>query len=441
MSRLFSLGILLLLALTTPLFLFAATEAELRNQISATEARIKALEAEITQYQKALDDVSGKKKTLQGAISELDLSRKKISTDISATEAKITSASLTIEELSGSIGVIERTILSQRGAIARSIRDINVRDEQHIVEYLLGEETFSDAMVRTDEYVQFQEALKDHIKNLEGNQQDLTEHKSSVETTKKSLDDLKRALASKKQALDVARQEQASLLKQTQNKESEYQKLLTTKQTAHEQFESDLNALEAQLKTVIDPSSIPHVGSGTLKWPFGGDFMNACGSRKSALGNVFCITQYFGNTPFSTANPQIYNGAGHNGVDFGAPTGTPLEAALLGTVKGTGNTDEVKGCYSYGKWVLIEHGNGLTTLYSHLSRINVSAGQKVSTGEVIGYSGNTGYSTGPHLHFTVFATQGVEIIRLGDIRARTNCANARIPVSPVNGYLNPLSYL
>ena len=108
----------------------------------------------------------------------------------------------------------------------------------------------------------------------------------------------------------------------------------------------------------------------------------------------------------------------------------------------TGNTDLVPGCYSFGKWVMLKHANGLATLYAHLSQIGVSSGQAVSTGDVIGYSGMTGYATGPHLHFGVYALAGVQIMTLKAFRgATTPCANATMPVAPTNAYLNPMSYL
>mgnify|MGYP001573419713 FL=1 len=170
--------------------------------------------------------------------------------------------------------------------------------------------------------------------------------------------------------------------------------------------------------------------------------MKACLARKSVFDNLFCITQYFGNTAFATANAQIYNGSGHNAIDMGVPTGTPVTAALSGTVMATGNTDTVPGCYSYGKWVVVKHANGLATLYAHLSSIGVSSGQVVTTGEVIGNSGMTGYATGPHLHFSVFASAGVQIMTLREYRgATTPCANASMPVAPKDAYLNPMSYL
>ena len=82
-----------------------------------------------------------------------------------------------------------------------------------------------------------------------------------------------------------------------------------------------------------------------------------------------------------------YNGQGHDGVDFGAAIGTPVYAALDGVVEGTGNTDLVCPGASFGKWIFIQHANGLSTMYAHLSLIKVSQGQTVRTGDIIGYTG------------------------------------------------------
>jgi murein DD-endopeptidase MepM/ murein hydrolase activator NlpD len=149
------------------------------------------------------------------------------------------------------------------------------------------------------------------------------------------------------------------------------------------------------------------------------------------------ITQYFGNTAFSTKNPQIYSSGTHNGVDFAASIGTPIHASLSGIVVGAGNTD-IKSCRSYGKCIMIKHANGLSTLYAHLSLIAVTVGQNVTTGEIIGYTGNTGISTGPHLHFGVYATEGVNITKN---KGSKYCSNVTIPYADLKAYLNPLSYL
>jgi murein DD-endopeptidase MepM/ murein hydrolase activator NlpD len=91
---------------------------------------------------------------------------------------------------------------------------------------------------------------------------------------------------------------------------------------------------------------------------------------------------------------------------------------------------------------MIKHANGLDTMYAHLSEIDVSKGDTLNTGDVLGYSGMTGYATGPHLHFGVYASAGVQILTLNQFRgAVTPCANATMPVAPNNAYLNPMSYL
>jgi murein DD-endopeptidase MepM/ murein hydrolase activator NlpD len=99
--------------------------------------------------------------------------------------------------------------------------------------------------------------------------------------------------------------------------------------------------------------------------------------------------------------------------------------------------------------VLVKHNNGLSTLYAHLSVTSVAQGQSVETGDVIGLSGNTGYSTGPHLHYAVYLSEGVQVRDIGQWYREngrsptTACArgNAVIPVAPLEAYLNPLDYL
>jgi murein DD-endopeptidase MepM/ murein hydrolase activator NlpD len=85
----------------------------------------------------------------------------------------------------------------------------------------------------------------------------------------------------------------------------------------------------------------------------------------------------------------------HEGIDIAVPSGTPVAAAASGTVITAGWLG------GYGNLVVIDHGNGLATAYGHNSSVTVGAGQSVAQGQVIAYSGSTGHSTGPHVHFEV----------------------------------------
>lgn len=503
-------SVFFLLTLTLGVLLFtlparADTVAELQSKIEEKNSQLAALEAEIALYETELTKVGADRKTLEAEIARLDTSRKKIATDIAVTNNRIETAEYELEELDAAIADKERRIDESRAAVQKSLRLIARIDDVPLVEHFLAGVTFSDAWEEADQLRRIQLTLGDEIMRLDAVRQGLEEDYTAVARKQGELISYERQLSGQKSVLDQNRQEQSQVLGATKSKEAEYQQLLEDKRNAREQLEAELRSFEAELQYTLDPSKIPSPGSGVLSFPLDPDFMTRCGDRKGAFGNLMCVTQYFGNTPF--AQSGAYNGQGHNGMDFGAPEGTRVIAAHAGVVEATGNTDQIvhgskvrvtfsrlnvrtvpngsvagtqrsgsigrvvdgpitagdyvwwrvdfnKGsdgwvasaainnmCYSYGKWALIKHANGLATLYAHLSHIGTSKGEAVATGSFLGYSGNTGYSTGPHLHFTTYVADQVRIVRLGDIKTITNCAAAEIPVAPTEAYLNPLNYL
>lgn len=114
--------------------------------------------------------------------------------------------------------------------------------------------------------------------------------------------------------------------------------------------------------------------------------------KRPLKAGVYYISSLFGwrNSPFT--GQRSY----HSGIDMAAPTGTSIFAALAGTVTTAGWSD------TYGNYVIVRHHSGYKTLYAHMSKINVSVGQYVTTSTVLGKVGSTGLSTGPHLHFTIY---------------------------------------
>lgn len=417
----------------------AANAAAIAARIAEQNAKIAQLEKEITEYERQLTVLGSAKKTLENEVKRIDVSRKKIGTDISVTESRITETTLEIKELGGEISQKEHSISKGKLAVNAAFQNIYKIGETTLVEHLLIANGLENAWTTADRERTVQEALRNQIHELLDTKEELTLDLSETQKKQNQLKSLKRELANQKIVLDQTRKDQAELLSDTKNRESEYQILLAQKQAAKLEFEKQLGDYEAALQFSLDTTSIPKAGSGVLGFPVDSAFLAKCKDRYSTFKNNYCITQYFGSTAF--AQSGAYNGKDHNGIDFGIPTGTKIVSALPGTVTATGNTDAYKGCYSYGKWVLIKHTNGLSTLYAHLSVISVNKGDAVSRGGLVGYSGKTGYATGPHLHFTLYASDAVKVVRYGDVKAKTNCANATIPVAATEAYLNPFSYL
>ncbi len=413
---------------------------DIQREIESRNSRIQVLEQEIQQYQKELDIVGKEKQTLETTVRTLDLSRQQLSTSIKVTENRIDAADATLKELSSEIETRNNQIERGREVIADALMFRYKADSNSIVEYILAKDTLADVWEGVDALVQFQSSIKTHIADLQGLREDLEKAHVESESKRNQLAALRRNLANEKSALDAARREKDALLKDTKNKEENYQKIIADKTKARQQFEQELARYEVELRYALDPTKIPAIGSGVLAWPFDLDYMAKCESYKKTLGNIRCVTQMFGNTSF--AKSGAYNGKGHNGIDFRAPYGTRITSALSGTVRGVGNTDLVRGCYSYGQWVLVDHRNGLSSLYAHLSSTSVRTGESIGTGDTVGFSGMTGYATGPHLHFSVFATDGVKIVTLGSHTGqKTPCARATMPVAGFEAYLDPLQYL
>ena len=399
------------------------TIAELRDKINNRVSEIEQIEKEIEVFQNDLNEIGKEKTSLQSAVKTLDISARKLSANIDVTQNRISATTFQIEKLALEISDREREILLHSETLAESIRQIYEAEENTFVESLLGYEDLSQLWEQVEDLQRFQILLRKNLIELRASKGELVGSKSEREGRRRELTNFEYELDNQKKVVDITKREKNVLLTQTKNKESNYKSLLEEKIAARKQFEKELLDFESKLQIAIDPSSIPTPGSKVLAPPL----------------DSIKVTQNFGDTEF--ARSGAYKGKGHNGVDFRASPGTSVRSVLNGTITATGNTDAVRGCYSYGKWILVKHNNGLSSLYAHLSHISVGRGDQVLTGQVIGYSGNTGYSTGPHLHLGLFVTQGVQVVRFGDIKVETNCADATIPVAPHEAYLDPLSYL
>lgn len=402
----------------SPVFAQNKTE-ELQSKIEERNNQIKALEAEINLYNKEVDRVGKEAKTLQNTIKTLDVTQKKVTTDLTLTERKISKSNLTIDELGSTIKTTAQQIELNTELIKELMNQMYQTEVETPIENFLQYKTFTDMWNGLDNVKQVQKQIKIKTEDLVDLKGNLADKKTKTEAEKERLKLLQENLEDQKKIVEYNKQEKAKILAQTKNTEAAYKTLLKQKEEQKAAFEKELFAYESQLQLEVDPTRLPSSRPGVLSWP---------------LDKVI-ITQRFGKT---SASKRLYVSGSHNGVDFGASIGTPVKSVLEGVVIGTGNTDLVKGCYSFGKWVMVKHPNGLSSVYGHLSVIKAVEGQSVATGDVIGYSGNTGYSTGPHLHLGVYASQGVRIENHVNSRA---CKSAKMPIADIKAYLDPFEYL
>lgn len=401
-------------------FVYAETETELRTKISQTEEKIKQIEQEIVQYKSDLEKISTLKKSLKNLIAELETTRKKLDAEIRITATKVDSTELKIRELSTEIDYKENEISSYEASIAEALRALYERDSRSLAEIALSKESFSGLWDDLETIRQFGSTMIKETEALRTFKTELEKKQAARQTEKKSLLDLKEELSDRKKIAEDTKKRNATLLSQANNKESTYTKLLNQKIALKDAFEKELGDYEATLKFILDPTSIPTRGTKVFSNPL----------------DMVYITQQFGKT---SASGRLYASGTHNGTDFRAPLGTKVHAMADGIVAGTGDTDVTCSGASFGKWVLVRYKNGLAATFAHLSQVKVASGDTVSKETVIGYSGNTGYSTGPHLHVSVYANAGVNIETLP-----SKACSGRMytmPMAALNAYLDLMDYM
>ncbi len=395
------------------------TKEQLQAQIDERARLIADLEKEIKQYAELADKTSAAAQTLSGYIKGLERQVSSINLDIKKSQTSIDKSNLELKQISTEITGNEEQLARMKAAIIETLYVQYQSDDINIIENLLANKNLLNSVQDIDHLQIIQAEIDSLSQGIKKEKISLEANKVEEQKRKLALETEKTNLQVKQKSLDIAKAEQKKELEITKNQEKNYKAVLEDKKKKKAAFEKELFEYENKLKYVLDPGSIPKANTSALGWP---------------LANVY-ITQKFGKT---NASGRLYVSGTHNGVDFRAAVGTPILSAGNGRVAGVGNTDaDCKGV-SFGKWILIKYDNGLASTYGHLSNIAVSAGQTVKAGEVVGYSGNTGYSTGPHLHVSMYPADAVNPVT----RPSASCpgVSMTMPVSAVSAYLDPLVY-
>lgn len=327
-----------------------------------------------------LKDLNGQKKTLANELAIFDNQIYAIQLQIDATQAEIDLTNKNIDETNVKISQAESDLKKQKEILSEYLKVMYIEGQSSTIELIASSNTFSEFVDRSEYLSTMQEKVKETADKIVAIKADLETKKKDLEVKKAKAEDLKNEQVAQRSGIDNQRYAKNQLLSETKGTESEYKKKLTS---LAQKEAAVWAAYEAATRNATGSNGSSYhggSGSGYMIWPSSGS-----------------LTQGYGMTDFALSG--AYNGKIHNGLDISCGYACPIHAAASGVVMDEGYEANSGG---WGNWIAIKHPNGLVTLYGHQSSFSVSPGQAVVQGQVIGYEGNTGFSTGSHLHFSVF---------------------------------------
>ena len=361
--------------MATP-YWYQAQDEDLTNQLSNIQQQItneanKKSEAEKTigtvyeqlhAIQRDLDTATAELKQVQAERIQLDK-------DITKTEAELKEAQARLQ--------------SREKVFYKRVRDIYINGRLSYLDVVVGSKDFSDFANRMEMLKRILQSDMDLINTIKSEREEIASKKAKLEEDRAKVLELEKVAQEKQNVINQKKAERQAVLERAMN----------DRDTAERAY-NELMASSASITAMLQQRAAERAAAAAAAASQGGGGGGATwvqGSGQLAAPVVAPITSDFG----WRIHPIYGTRRLHAGTDFGVDEGTPVHAADGGVVVEAG---WVSG---YGYTVIIDHGNGMSTLYAHNSEVAVSLGQTVSKGQVVSYSGNTGGSTGPHLHFEV----------------------------------------
>ena len=371
-------GAALALALLLTALDFTGALAVTQADINALQSDADELDAKRKELESQLDSLSDDKAQALKRKELLDQQISNTSAQIANVEAQISEYEELITQTEAELADAEEREEAQYELFCSRVRSM---EEQGTVSYwsvLFKADSFTDLLSRLDFVNEIMDYDQRVIQDLQDLQQEITEKKESLEDSRSESEAAKAKLVSEKSTLDKQRADAVALVNEINANEAEYQSTLDAIDAEEEAIQARIVELSRQLaaQQAVSGQTTSNAALGGYIWPVS--------SRR--------ITSPFGNRNTGIAGAST----NHKGVDIGGVYySSEVHAAKSGTV--------IVSQYSssYGNSVVVSHGSGNTTLYAHMSSRSVSVGQWVDQGDVLGITGSTGISSGPHLHFEI----------------------------------------
>ena len=328
--------------------------------------------------QNVLDDLEERQNALMNEVEELDQQVSDIQSKITTKEEEAAALDTEIDETKTKLAAARVQEDNQYATMMKRIQYLYENGEVEYIDTLMSSASFTD-MLNKKEYVEQISSYDQKMLNaLIQTREDIQEYETTLENDLKEVESVKADLEAQKTNLD-------DVISAKNAKISEYSTDIDAQKALVQKYQDEMEKAEEQIARYQQQSS-GNGGSDSPQYytPSGGSFMWPATQGSS-------ISSYFGPRTSPTPGASTY----HKGIDIPCPSGSDIVASAAGTV--------VISQYSSsaGYYIMIDHGNGISTVYMHNSQLLVSVGQSVEQGQVIAKAGSTGYSTNPHCHFGI----------------------------------------
>lgn len=343
--------------------------------VSNVKSGLEEEQKKLAQYKAQLEQIKKNIVSIDKSTVEINALVNSLSNEVAYLEEEITKTQAKIDDLSSQITAKEKEIKNKEAEIAKRQSDledaVNLSYKLTAITpiELLYEGNDPESVYKRITYISYISNYTEKLmKQAEQDKLQLEEYKAQLSKTKSDYE-----------AVLKEKQQQEDILLQEIDMKNRLLKTLKEKKTyllyQQNELEEEIKKEEELIQKLIEEQRKKGIYSGTFIWPVNGPITSEFGMRFHPILHVFRL---------------------HDGIDIAVPTGTPVKAAASGTVIAT------KWLEGYGNVVIISHGQNFSTLYAHLKSFAVKEGQEVKQGQIIAYSDNTGWSTGPHLHFSIY---------------------------------------
>ncbi len=377
-----------------------ASAATTQSEIDALKSQKSALSEQASEYQATINSLRGKQSNQVELKTALDSKLALTNQQIMNLEEQIKLHDGLIEQKTKEVDEAQKVADEQLEKYKTRIRAMEESGRYNYIEVLFGANSISEFLSLIDDIGDIMKSDKELEENYKESVVNLKAVKSEYEKAQAEMKENKAELAVLKDSLQSDINEAANVIRSLQSDINANASVLSGLQSQESALQSQINAKVKQLNEQKKAEEAAQREKEQQNNKNNNDSGNTSGGSAVGTGNLVwpSYSTYITSRQGPRTHPVTGEYKNHGGTDVGAGYGSAIYAADSGRV--VESSDGWNG--GYGNYVMIDHGNGMQTLYAHMSSRAVSAGQTVSRGQTIGYVGSTGMSTGAHLHFEMY---------------------------------------